>query len=512
MTTPKRSLKIGDIHLTAGSPAAPGRPAEEVPFRILLLGNFSGRAAGTPLAGRRPVLIDRDNFDEVLAKLDVQARLPLGRDGSTPLTVRVKELDDLHPDRLFESLEVFEALRTLRRRLENPKTFAAAAAEVRGWTSAPEPAPEAAPPKPAAPPPSDPAALLEHILGGESPPAPRPAQQFPGADWNAYLQQVVAPYLVPGTDPSAAELVARVDRATADQMRAVLHHPAFQAVEAAWRAVYLLTRRLDTDEGLKLYLLDVTQEELAADLAGAQDLRGSGTYKLLVEQTVGTPGAAPWAVLVGNYTFGPAAEDALALARLGLVARAAGAPFLAGADPRLFGCASPAATPDPDDWGAPPAGEAGEVWAALRGTPQAASLGLAAPRFVLRQPYGKGSNAVEAFAFEELPDGEPHEGYLWGNAAFACALLLGQAFNHAGWGLRPGMILEIDGLPAHVYLEDGESRLKPCAEAVLSERAAERILGAGVMPLLSVRDRDKARLGRFQSLAEPPAPLAGRWQ
>jgi type VI secretion system protein ImpC len=506
-----RSLNLGDIHLTAGSPEAAGRPTEEVPFRILLLGSFSGRQTGAPLAGRRPVLIDRDNLDEVLARLDVQARLPLGRDGPTPLTVRFKELDDFHPDRLFASLETFAALRNLRRRLESPRTFAEAAAEVRGWTSAPAPA-AAPPPAPAAPPPSDPAALLEHILGGESAPAPTPAGPPAAVDWNAYLRRVVAPYLVPGTDPDAEELVARVDAATADQMRAVLHHPAFQAVESAWRALHLLTRRLDTDEGLKLYLLDVTKEELAADLAGAAELRGSGTFKLLVEQTVGTPGAAPWALLAGNYTFGPTPEDALLLARLGAVARAAGAPFLAGADTRLFGCASPAATPDPDDWGAPPGGEAGEVWAALRGTPQAASLGLAAPRFLLRQPYGKGSNPVEAFALEELPGGKPHEGYLWGNAAFACALLLGEAFNRAGWGLRPGMFLEIDSLPAHIYSEDGESRLKPCAEAILTERAAERILDAGVMPLLSVRDRDKVRLGRFQSLAAPAAPLAGRWQ
>jgi type VI secretion system protein ImpC len=303
-----------------------------------------------------------------------------------------------------------------------------------------------------------------------------------------------------------------VDQVTADQMRAVLHHPAFQALESAWRGVHLLTRRLDTDEGLKLYLLDVTKEELAADLAGAQDLRGSGAYQVLVEQTVGTPGAAPWALLVGAYTFGPTAEDALLLARLGLLARAAGAPFLAGADPRLFGCASPAATPGPDDWEVPFDAEAKELWAALRATPQAAWLGLAAPRFLLRQPYGEGSNPAEAFAFEELPGGGPHEGYLWGNPAFACALLLGEAFNRAGWGLRPEMFLEIDSLPAHVYEEGGESQLKPCAEVVLTQRAAARILESGVMPLLSVRGSDKVRLGRFQSLAEPPAPLAGRWQ
>ena len=46
-------------------------------------------------------------------------------------------------------------------------------------------------------------------------------------------------------------------------------------VEAAWRAVYFLVRRLDTDSGLKLCLLDVSKEELAADLAAVKDLRDS---------------------------------------------------------------------------------------------------------------------------------------------------------------------------------------------------------------------------------------------
>jgi type VI secretion system protein ImpC len=66
-------------------------------------------------------------------------------------------------------------------------------------------------------------------------------------------------------------------------------------------------------------------------------------------------------------------------------------------------------------------------------------------------------------------------------------------------------------MPAHVYREDGESRIKPCAEALLTEKAAAAILDNGIMPLLSLKDRDVVRLLRFQSLADPSAPLEGRW-
>jgi len=92
-----------------------------------------------------------------------------------------------------------------------------------------------------------------------------------------------------------------------------------------------------------------------------------------------------------------------------------------------------------------------------------------------------------------------------------CAYLLGEAFSESGWDMRAGQINQISGLPAHIYRADGESHLKPCAEAWLTENAAEAILDRGLMPFLSIRGSDSIRLVRFQSLATPLAPLSGRW-
>jgi type VI secretion system protein ImpC len=77
--------------------------------------------------------------------------------------------------------------------------------------------------------------------------------------------------------------------------------------------------------------------------------------------------------------------------------------------------------------------------------------------------------------------------------------------------MRPGEAKEIEGLPLHVYRSQGESRVKPCAEVSLTERAAERMMERGVMPLVSYRDSDTVRVARFQSIADPPAALSGRW-
>lgn len=508
-------LSFGNIQMGVSpqTESALERPSEETPFRIIVLGDFSGKGSrgivgpGNKLRGLRPIQVDRDNFEDVMAKLGVE--LHLGSGDGTRMAIRFKELDEFRPDRLVGQVEVFEKLRDTRKKLSNPATFAAAASEIGKWGSAPSAAAKETEPAkaPEATQSLSSENLLEQILGAtESRREAQPAQEV---DWNNFLRKVVSSYTVPREDPRQAELVSVVDSATSGLMRALLHQPEFQALEAAWRGLFFLVRRLDTDANLKLYLLDVSRAELAADLTAAEDLASSGLYKLLVEQTVGTPGAQPWAVIAGNYSFGPSAADADLLGRLGMIARRAGAPFLAAANPAVVGCPSFGDTPDPDDW-KPIEGDAEEAWNAVRGLGEAAYLGLATPRFLLRLPYGKNTDAVEEFEFEEMTSPPNHEAYLWGNPAIACTYLLAETFSRKGWSMRPGMIEDIEGLPLHIFESDGESAAKPCAEAVLGSRASAAIDKVGVMPLLSVQGRDAVRLDRFRSLGSDK--LAGRWQ
>ena len=105
----------------------------------------------------------------------------------------------------------------------------------------------------------------------------------------------------------------------------------------------------------------------------------------------------------------------------------------------------------------------------------------------------------------------PHDAYLWGSPAFACALLLGQAYTDAGSAMTPGDRQELLDLPCHTCVRAGERALTPCGEVLLPERTADAILAQGLMPTLSFKDRNAVRLARFQSLADPPAPLAGPW-
>jgi type VI secretion system protein ImpC len=286
-----------------------------------------------------------------------------------------------------------------------------------------------------------------------------------------------------------------VDAAAGARLRALLHHPTFQALEAAWRAVFQLVRAIETGSQLKLYLMDISKAELAADVGAADNLRESRVWRILVEDTVET-GGDPWSLVAGNYEFARTQDDARMLGRLARIMSRAGAPFLAEADPGNSAIETE---------------ESARHWERLRQLPEACWIGLAMPRFLLRLPYGKKTDPVESFDFEEMPGTPGHRQYLWGNPAFACVQMLAEAFANDGWEMRPGAHTEIDGLPLHVYEAEGEKQLKPCAEVLLTERDIDWILDQGYMALASIRGRDAVRLVRFQSLAKPPARLSGPW-
>ena len=104
-----------------------------------------------------------------------------------------------------------------------------------------------------------------------------------------------------------------------------------------------------------------------------------------------------------------------------------------------------------------------------------------------------------------------HANFLWANPTLACGRLLAQGFSGFGWRMRPDNFTDIGGLPAFIYEHEGDKKMQPCAELLLPERSAEAILQLGIMPVVSFRNRDMARLLRFQSISDPLKALEGPW-
>ncbi len=451
------------------------------PFRILFIGDFSGRGnrpeAATDLKSRKPMRIDRDSIDPVMSHLNIALDVT-GVPNCGDLKLEFQGIDDFHPDWIVKQL---------------PQSM------LSGTELAPEaPRPAPVPSRVQAP------SVSELASGSLLDAAVSETEQAHGTPRSTdalrqYVNQLVAPHEVKKPGSQGRE---SFESRTSEALRDVLHRPEFQKLEAAWRALSLVTSRLETDEVLQVFLLDVTKAELIADIGSTDDLASTELFRIIA----GEPDR--WALVAADSAFTGALEDLEMLRRLGLVCGTAGAPLLAEAEQSMLGCESVAITPNPREWKNDISHNA--AWKQLRGSAVARWIGLSTPRFLARLPYGEQGTTTDSFPFEEMP--REHSDYLWASPIYLCAMLVGQAFTVDEWDLRPGLFQNVSSLPLYIQQGDQGTEALPVAEALLTEFAGDRILDLGIMPLMSFKDQDTVRLMRFQSIADPLAPLAGRWQ
>ena len=108
----------------------------ELPLKMLVIGDFTGRPDDRPLERREPVSIDKDNFNEVLKaqeialNLSVPNRLSGNADEAMNLSLRIEGMKDFGPEAVVEQvpelkrlLELREALRALKGPLSNVPEF-----------------------------------------------------------------------------------------------------------------------------------------------------------------------------------------------------------------------------------------------------------------------------------------------------------------------------------------------------------------------------------------------------
>lgn len=502
-------MPISDIGLEAKFTLERERGGEidEPPFRILMLGDWGGDAEKRPFAERKPIEIDRDNFDEVIARMKTSVKLDFEDGSSLPLDFA--SLDDFHPDEIFRRVPLYSELRDLRKRLKGTDTFNAAARDARQMFGIGAGDASARAEAPAETAPAD--NLLDAILAQPSGGAAAPKRGAAGELGNL-VKELVRPHLVSVNEDEQASLLSAVDTATSELMRRILHHRRFQELEASWRGLFFLVRRADTSTELKIYVLDATKDELADDLKSAGSLSDTLLYKLLVRDAIEMPGGEPWAFVGGDYAFSPEVDDVAALMRVSKICASAGAPFVAHMRPDVLGVHSMNAHPDPSEWKTGTDSDAAKLWFALRGQAESQYLGMTIPRFLARLPYGAETDPSETFAFEEF-DGEPaHDQYCWANACFVSALLHAQSYSECGWkGMGRRLMQDADGLPVHVYKSNGETIYKPCAEIQMTDNGAEKLMEFGLTPLVSYRATDRIKIARHQSIADPVTALRGEW-
>ena len=311
----------------------------------------------------------------------------------------------------------------------------------------------------------------------------------------------------PDTEAMINARIAQIDELLSSQLNEVMHAPEFQKLEGSWRGLKYLLDRSETSDKLKIRVLNASKKDLLRDLQRAPEFDQSALFKKVYEEEYGIFGGAPFAALVGDYEFGKHPQDTELLEKISNVAAAAHAPFLTAASPDLLSLESFNQLGQPRDLSKVFDTTEYVKWKSFRQSEDSRYVGLALPHILMRLPYGKETCPVEAFGYEERVDGSDHSKYLWGNAAYALATRLTNAFALYGWcaairGVEGGGLVE--GLPSHTFRTDeGDIALKCPTEIAITDRREKELADQGLVPLVHCKGTDYAAFFSVQSAQKP---------
>jgi type VI secretion system protein ImpB len=92
----------------------------ELPLKILMVGDYTGRPDDTPMEERKPINVDKETFNDVMAKQNLEVavqvpnRLSDEKDASLDLSLTFKKLDDFSPEGVVNQVPELKTLLELR--------------------------------------------------------------------------------------------------------------------------------------------------------------------------------------------------------------------------------------------------------------------------------------------------------------------------------------------------------------------------------------------------------------
>jgi len=304
-------------------------------------------------------------------------------------------------------------------------------------------------------------------------------------------------------------IIAELDKKLSEQLNQVVHHPDFQQVEAAWRGLHYLVNNTETDEMLKIKVMNISKKDLHKTLKKFKGTAWdqSPIFKRMYEEEYGQFGGQPFGCLVGDFYFDHGPPDVEMLGEMARVSASAHCPFIAAASPSVMQMENWRELANPRDLTKIFQTAEYAAWKSLRESEDSRYIGLAMPRFLARLPYGAKTSPVDAFDFEEDTEGADSSKYTWANSAYAMATNINRSFKLYGWcsrirGVESGGAVE--GLPVHTFpTDDGGVDMKCPTEIAISDRREAELAKNGFMPLLHKKNTDFAAFIGAQSLQKP---------
>lgn len=323
----------------------------------------------------------------------------------------------------------------------------------------------------------------------------------------AFIDQLLKPGME-GTKVTQAivnDMIVELDKKLSSQMNEVLHNSEFQKMESAWRSLKFLIDRTDFRENIKIELLNVSKEALLDDFEDAPEIPKSGLYKLGYTEEFGQFGGQPYGLMVGNYEFGPGAQDIKLLQDIASVAAMNHAPFISAAGPEFFGVESFEELPNLKDLKSIFEMPQYAKWRGFRESEDSRNVSLTVPHFMLRVPYSPEAVPVKNFEFKEDVSAGNSQ-FLWGNTAFAFASRITDSFAKYRWCaniIGPQGGGAIDDLPVYNYESMGETKTKIPTEVMISDRKEFELAEEGFIALTMRKGSDNAAFFSANSVQKP---------
>lgn len=422
----------------------------ELPFRILVMGDFSLQTEISFLESEKPVPVNSSNFNDVFSARNVrwQERIPNrlleGLNHWLDIDLCFRELDDFHPDSIVNAVPEMRSLVRLKRVLNLFKRDANNANE----------------------------AFKE-------------------------LEGISSELLIKlGLDEKKQDkdrinlAIAMISKKLGNQLDEILHHPIFKSIESSWRSLSYLVNQIVTGENCEIEILDINQQVLSEDFDNCGDIEDSFLYKVVYLDELGTYGGNPFSVIVADYEFGSPHEDLRLLENCGTVASYAYVPFISAASPSLLGLNDfSEMSGSQQSCDLFEKGVQFTKWRSFRNSDAARFVGLTIPSLLLRKPYDCQNGTIRSFNYRE------NKIKLWGNASYVFASCMIHSFIKYRWYMN---IVGEDGGTVKDFswtYNTSVSKDQPLIPlpVVISERNEAELVKNGFIPLFY--DANKNRIG-----------------
>ncbi|MCG8022589.1 type VI secretion system contractile sheath domain-containing protein [Candidatus Thiodiazotropha sp. LNASS1] len=446
-------------------------------FTIVMLGSFGGgTGTGNPITQNGPSLhsIETDTIDKKIAKL--HPSLTLLGDSGQQITLRFESLDDFHPDGLLDQLADYRPVTGEQQTLTSSDHRAEEISADDERSDENESQKE----------------TLSRLLGQR--PLSVEQQQESGSSLNNAKQSMIADVVrrlaenASGADQSdtsgepPAHTLDETDKTIL--LRSVLHNESFQKLEASWRSVDWLLHSIEPDPSIKCYLLDIRRSELELEQSSHTEPTTSPLYRVIRETLERQDLLESSFILIDNHDYGPDQESTTMLDWLGLLMDRFDGTLLAGSASSLLNDQVKS-------------GDSFNAWNTFRKQPSARRIALLYPEMLLRLPYGSATDPIQSLSFEELNQNWTIDEMLWGNPAYAQAVVLINRWMTEGDRVKASVLTD---LPAFTYQSEGEHHLQPCTKLLLNEQQIEQLLNLGLVPVIGSRNRNTIQLPWFQHL------------